>query len=159
MHHHLPVVPISHPVLLATGTGKAQIKLSLAANFSPNPGDKNDATRQQVKQQLHKQGIVQAGLHSCPRTWHGHGQHSAAYLNRKGFSILQLPTQAISKQFVLLRTTTTEEPQFCWQCRCSFFNPSFAIKMNGYVICITIKYLTAGSISSTPTTSLAPYLS
>lgn len=48
---------------------------------------------EQVKQQLHKQGIVQAGLHSCPRTWHshadGHGQHSAAYLNRKRFSILE----------------------------------------------------------------------
>lgn len=54
----------------------------------------------QVKQQLHKQGIVQAGLHSCPRTWHGHGQYSAAYLNRK-----KLPTQAISKQFVLLKNS------------------------------------------------------
>lgn len=37
VHQHLPAVPMSHPALLATDTGKAQIKLSSAAKLPPKP--------------------------------------------------------------------------------------------------------------------------
>jgi len=87
--------PSRGPMPLATGRGKAWMKFSSAVNFpQAQETEMTQPASEQVKQQLHKRGIVQARFCSCPLTWHlhddSHGQHRALYLNRMNFSILEI---------------------------------------------------------------------
>lgn len=60
-------------------------------------------SREQVKQQLHKHGIVQARLCSCPLTWHLHDDSTGStghFISTGSVSqYSQSSAQAISKQF------------------------------------------------------------
>lgn len=83
-HHHMPAIPI-----LASWNSPLQ-----PTSPQTQETEMMQLASKQVKQQLHKQGIVQAWFRSCPLTWHlhddSHWQQSAVYLNRKNFSILNI---------------------------------------------------------------------
>lgn len=81
------------------------MKFSSAANFPPQTQEIEmmQPANEQVKQQLHKQGIVQARFCSCPLTWHppddSHWQHTAVISTGRISQYSKSSAQAISKQF------------------------------------------------------------
>lgn len=96
VHHHLPAVPVPHPYSPCNRQRESPDEILICSQLPPQTQEIEmmQLASKQVKQQLHKQGIVQAQFCSCPLTWRlhddSHWQHSAVYLNRKNFSILKI---------------------------------------------------------------------
>lgn len=112
VHHHLSAVPISHPVPLGTGTGKTQIKLSSAANISPKPRRQkwcnqavSKSNNSSTSRALCKRGCT-AALGRGTTTLTATGSTGQLISTGRVSQSLKLPTQAISKQFVLLKNNS-----------------------------------------------------
>lgn len=115
---HLPAFP-SHILFLQQAGGKAQIKLSSAANFSPNPGDKNDASRQGASQTTAPQaGHCASRAAQLPSDVARPRAAQCGLSQQEGFLNPSNCPHEPSVNSLSCSRTATEELQFCWHCRC-----------------------------------------